>query len=215
MAEEPAEGWCVRGSRNSDGNYHHHMAWSERGGTRGVPGDCSDVHVVQQQQAVGYGSAGSYIGDRFRGDGENAVVRRHVRCADCRCDRAGNVTFGAPILQKRRECVLDVGRVPTGGSLPCRHLLRGRFRPWTVLCPRADACLCTPFCAYPFECQCQVRTLKTSRSVRRSAAGVSVVTGVVGVVQGVGHAQKAGRGGCTRGGEEDGAATVTFVAQRP
>jgi len=37
-------------------------------------------------------------------------VRRHVRCADCKCDRAGNVTFGAPILQKRRECVLDVVR---------------------------------------------------------------------------------------------------------
>ena len=24
-----------------------------------------------------------------------APVRRHVRCADCRCDRAGNITFGA------------------------------------------------------------------------------------------------------------------------
>ncbi len=80
-----------------------------------------------------------------------APVRRHVRCADCRCDRAGNITFGA------REA---------------------------------------------------------SRSVRRSAAGVSVVTGVVGVVQGGGHAQKEGRGGRTRGGEEDGAASVTLLAQR-
>lgn len=30
---------------------------------------------------------------------------------------------------------------------------------WIVLRPRADACLCTPFCAYPPGCQCQVRTL--------------------------------------------------------
>jgi hypothetical protein len=53
---------------------------------------------------------------------------------------------------------------------------------------------------------------KASGSVRRSAAGVSVVTGVVGVVQGGVHAQKEGRGGRTRGGEEDGAPNVTLGA---
>jgi len=62
--------------------------------------------------------------------------------------------------------------------------------------------------------QRQVRTLETSGSVRRSAAGVSVITGVIRVVQGGVHAQKEGRGGRTRGWEEDGAASVTLLAQR-
>jgi len=53
---------------------------------------------------------------------------------------------------------------------------------------------------------------KMPQKVRRSAAGVSVVTGVVGVVQGGFHAQKEGRGGRTRGWEEDGAANVTLGA---
>jgi len=48
--------------------------------------------------------------------------------------------------------------------------------------------------------QRQVRTLETSGSVRRSAAGVSVITGVIGVVQGGFHAQKEGRGGRGLGG---------------
>lgn len=34
------------------------------------------------------------------------AVRRHVRCADCRCDRAGNVTFGAQETSRsvRQSC---------------------------------------------------------------------------------------------------------------
>jgi len=34
------------------------------------------------------------------------AVRRHVRCADCRCERAGNVTVGAPKTSRsvRRSC---------------------------------------------------------------------------------------------------------------
>ena len=39
-------------------------------------------------------------------------------------------------------------------------------------------------------------------------------TGVMGVVQGGIHTQDEGRGGRTRGGEEDGAASVTLLAQR-
>ena len=50
------------------------------------------------------------------------------------------VTLGAPILSFGRQCVLDVGSVPTGGSLPRRHLLRGRF-PRVERAPPTGLCL--------------------------------------------------------------------------
>ena len=62
--------------------------------------------------------------------------------------------------------------------------------------------------------QRQVRTLETSRSVRRSAQDVSVVAGRVGARRRRYHAQKEGGRGARREREEDGAANVTLLAQR-
>ena len=54
---------------------------------------------------------------------EVQVVRRHVRCADCRCDRAGNVTFGARGTSRsvRQSCRNVTFGAPIRTGCVCRR----------------------------------------------------------------------------------------------
>jgi len=60
-------------------------------------------------------------------DAEDAVVRRHVRCADCRCDRAGNVRVGAPKTSRsvRRSCRNVTIGAPIRSRCVCHHRRHG------------------------------------------------------------------------------------------
>ena len=70
------------------------------------------------------------------------------------------VTVGAPILSFGRECVLDVGRVPTGGSRPRRHLLKSRFH-------RVERALPTGRCLSLHPVLCLPARVPMSSTVRR------------------------------------------------
>jgi len=54
-------------------------------------------------------------------------VRRHVRCADCRCDRAGNVTFGARETSRsvRQSCRNVTFGAPIRSRCVCHHRRHG------------------------------------------------------------------------------------------
>ncbi len=91
-----------------------------------------------------------------------------MKCAILRCEEGRCSTRDAPIVPEtlRRSCRKSESAYLT--LVACRRVEAGHagpsggvaFTAWNVLRPRAYACLCTPFYAYPLECQCQVRTLE-------------------------------------------------------
>jgi len=191
-------------------------------GTMGQGAETVGSYTRGRTRAPATSSAAAPAVVRARDGLVGGGVRRHVRCADCRCDRAGNVTFGArgtsrSVRQSCRNVESAYLTLVTGRKVGARRSAERRCIRWaacSALLMRARRCLRSAVRVYPLGCQRQVRTLETSRSVCRSAPDVSVVAGLVGARGRRYHAQKEGGRGARREREEDGAANVTFVAQR-